>query len=582
MARETVGDKSFFTLRVVFWTCAVFFGAVETWYMRHRTFSDAISYLAIAQAYLRGDWHGALNSYWSPLYSWLLAIYLALFRPGVYWHTSALHVVNYLAFLVACGTFEQFALALVRAKSDLNWRIGAISRETILVMAYLSILYDGLWRINIGYASPDMIAYAVIGFLAWMLFKLESGPVGARHSVAFGLALGVGFLDRSAFSGFIPFYLAAAVGILWRKGRPMRVPFVLMVASLLFIGAPFVVAISINRGYFTLGDAGRLNYGWEVNGAARWSHWQGEPFNIGRPQHAERLILTDPVPVFEFRSPVGGPYPPWYDPSYWYAGIRPHFSLKQQLPVLTRNLVRVAVIGLSSPAIFLIVLLVLTQSDRLRSLRSAVSSHYLTALPAVAGLFIYCLVYVEKRYIAGFVTVILLLLLTGLVGPVKHLRRLIEPAARLICLLVFLIMIVYRPLLDPLMATAADLAHGHERNLNFNAMLAEKFTQLGLHAGDSVAFVGLAKDADWIRILGCKTVAEVPIIFEEPVGILGGYEFNFRYLKAFVNSDEAAREKVYDAFRTAGAVIAIGVMLPGDNLPTGWHRAISPSTPGFP
>ena len=36
--------------------------------------SDCISYMDISTFYRNGDWRMALNSYWSPMYSWLLAL----------------------------------------------------------------------------------------------------------------------------------------------------------------------------------------------------------------------------------------------------------------------------------------------------------------------------------------------------------------------------------------------------------------------------------------------------------------------------------------------------------------------------
>ena len=37
--------------------------------------------------------------------------------------------------------------------------------------------------------------------------------------------------------------------------------------------------------------------------------------------HPVRQILTEPA-VFEFAKPIGGTFPPWFDPSYWYAGYK--------------------------------------------------------------------------------------------------------------------------------------------------------------------------------------------------------------------------------------------------------------------
>src|SRR5579872_2090388 len=71
-------------------------GVIQAWWTRHLIFSDGISYLDIADSYARGDWHHALNEYWSPLLPWLLAIVFRLFHPSTYWQVSTLHVINLL------------------------------------------------------------------------------------------------------------------------------------------------------------------------------------------------------------------------------------------------------------------------------------------------------------------------------------------------------------------------------------------------------------------------------------------------------------------------------------------------------
>ena len=42
---------------------------------------DGVSYLDVVDKYLQQDWAWAINIYWSPLYSWLLAGALYLIRP---------------------------------------------------------------------------------------------------------------------------------------------------------------------------------------------------------------------------------------------------------------------------------------------------------------------------------------------------------------------------------------------------------------------------------------------------------------------------------------------------------------------
>jgi len=69
---------------------------------------------------------------------------------------------------------------------------------------------------------------------------------------------------------------------------------------------------------------------------SEYVHWEGQPPGTGIPAHPQRKLADEPT-VYEFAAPIGGSYPLWYDPSYWYEGIKPHFSLKGQLMALYRT-----------------------------------------------------------------------------------------------------------------------------------------------------------------------------------------------------------------------------------------------------
>ena len=65
----------------------------------HLISPDAISYVSIAQRYLAGNGREAVNTNWSPLFSWLLAPLLALHVPGL----PAARVVCFFSGLLALG-----------------------------------------------------------------------------------------------------------------------------------------------------------------------------------------------------------------------------------------------------------------------------------------------------------------------------------------------------------------------------------------------------------------------------------------------------------------------------------------------
>jgi hypothetical protein len=91
-------------------------GFLQAWANRFAIDPDGVNYLDIARAYFRGDWKMALNSYWSPLYSWVLGFVLHLFKPPPYWESTVIHVVNFAIFLLALRSFEFFLAAVSRCQ----------------------------------------------------------------------------------------------------------------------------------------------------------------------------------------------------------------------------------------------------------------------------------------------------------------------------------------------------------------------------------------------------------------------------------------------------------------------------------
>jgi hypothetical protein len=551
-------------VRVSFWTLAVLLGAAQAWFSRHRIFSDGISYLDIAQHYARGDWSGALNAYWSPLYSWVIAVYLVVFRPGNYWQTSALHVINFVAFLAGCWAFEGFIRELIPLRPM------GIQAKTLSIAGYTAILHGGLVMVGMAPVCPDMIAFFLIGIIAWLTARIAGGAATKLSYALLGATLGVAYLDRTAFAPLSLVYLAAAGIWLVRN----RLQLVVAAACMVIVGGPFAVLISLQKGSFTIGESGKLNYGWEVNGAARWTHWQGEPGDIGVPVHPTRLIANRPVPVYEFGGPVEGAYPPWYDPSYWYQGIRPHFDASRQMRVLRSNAREAAYHLGTSPIVCIVAMLMLVAGRR--SLRPWPGVFWTLAIPAGAGILMYCLILPDKRYIGGFLLVFEMTVLAGFQIPAKKWTHFVEA----VCLL-FVAALVTR--LSPQIKVAAlDLMHGRESEWNVSWMMAKRFSELGIRPGDRIAYVGNGFEADWVRLLGAKIVAEVPAIHDRGPGILQLEETNEKYPETVFDLDENSRERLYEKFREAGAVIAVSRNIPRGARAEGWNRVLDPDSPGYP
>src|ERR1700681_2846081 len=94
-APDVVRDLWLRRLLLAFWMCALILGALQSWTSRFDMAPDGIQYLDNADAYFRGDWSAAANTYWSPMYPWLLGAAMHLLKPAPQWEFPILHLVNF-------------------------------------------------------------------------------------------------------------------------------------------------------------------------------------------------------------------------------------------------------------------------------------------------------------------------------------------------------------------------------------------------------------------------------------------------------------------------------------------------------
>lgn len=72
---------------------------------RYEVDTDIISYLDIADAYLRGDWSMALNGQWNPFYAWLLVLMQLSVKPDPYWEFPAIAGLNFGIYVAGSRAF---------------------------------------------------------------------------------------------------------------------------------------------------------------------------------------------------------------------------------------------------------------------------------------------------------------------------------------------------------------------------------------------------------------------------------------------------------------------------------------------
>lgn len=512
---------------------------VQAWAFRYEANPDGVSYLDIADAYREGRWSDAVNGYWSPLYPGLLAAFGAVLGLPSSADFVLAHIVNVAAFIAALAAFEYFLRGIERyTGSRVDGPEGR--RRDWVLLAYALFVWATLGLIGLGMVTPDLLVSAAAFLAAGILVRMRALPGDLRHAIGLGVATGTGYLAKAAFFPLTAVFLCVGVALWMRSHRALTLS-VVAVASFAIIGLPHAIVLSRAKGRPTFGESGRLAYAWMVNNVPGQVHWQGNGQNAGAPRHPTRKIFSAPE-TFEFGTPLIGTYPPWYDPSYWYDGVRVRPDLPAQmrrtfhyLPLILELLAPLLLIAIAT--------LAASRTAQRSSSREWTRGSWLIA-PGLAAIAMYASVFLEPRYVAPFVVMMwvgLLLVLEPLM-PANWRRGFFGGAA----VVLFASTI---PNLSPSVgALLPGKANAHWEDARF--VLGS-----GVRPGDRIAVIGDGTFAYWARLARVRIVAEVP-----PGSA-----------PEFFAASQARRDSLLQLLRASGvqAIVSLGPWRVARNL--GWQ-----------
>ncbi len=552
----------------LFWLTALLLGFLQAWARRHVSADglaymgpDGISYLDIGNAYMRGDWHVAVNAMWSPLYSWLAGFWLHLFKPSPFWEFTVVRLLNFLIYIAALVSFAYFLRALEQDR-ELRRSEASIPEWSWLVFGYTSFIWTSLFMNRVWRTSPDLLLTALIFLTCGIILRIKTAPSRRDLFVALGVVLGISYLTKTIMFP-LSLVFVVIVYLLARRTiglKPALLHTAITLVIFLTLAAPFVIAISRAKHRFTIGDSARLNYAWYVTGTRRFTHWQGNPADSGTPLHTTRKIFDEPA-VYEFSGAIGISYPPWYDPSYWYEGVTPHFNLRQQLAAIGRNLT--GLYGFLLYRFFIVALVfalfvLLYQSGPRQLVFRNLLAYWFLFVPSLIAVALYLAINIEPRYIAPFVAVIGLSCLAGVqLANMPETRRLASGVS-LGLLLCFVLSIL--PHSARLAYSALrDFSSGHSELRDVQWQVARELQQRGVQQNDRVASVGNTMFAAWPRLARVRVVAEIP-------AAPGGEAEKFWAV------DALTRAKALAAIAGTGARVVVAEAAPSWAMQEGWQR----------
>jgi len=505
-------------LRTWLWLAAILLGGTQAWMSRYTLSThDSVSYLDIADAYLRADWHAALNAHWSPLYSWLLALTLGVLKPTPYWELAAVKALNFLIYLGALVAFDFFLRALVahnhrQFERDNRDRFLSVPDWVWIVSGYSLFIWSALRWTTLYSDTPDLCTAMFVYLAAGILLRAPSGADGWLTFLLLGVVLALAYFSKTAL---LPISAAFLVAAMFSANSLRRAfPRVLLAGlTLALVSAPFIAALSAKEGRFTFGEAGRYVYATFVNPGfpvVDLLHWQGDEPEFGTPTHTTRQVHESPA-VFEFSTPIAGSYPPWYDPSYWHAGIKTRFDLAQQTKVLVRNLLFAWTTFLAALVFGYLALVI--GGDRVRHSLAALKANVVVLIPAAAGVLVYLVAtdlpksdiptQPAMRYIAPFVV----LLFAGVFSSVR-LRDTEESRHWLTGVTLAAVTVVGASLVASLAWDRITTSRIHWEHVDWK--IAAGLADLGIGPGDAVANLGSSETLYWARLAKVRIVAEIP------------------------------------------------------------------------
>jgi hypothetical protein len=216
-------------------------------FFQYNLMGDEISYISIAHHYATGNWNEAINAYWSPLYSWLIAPFLlGLFDP----FQSAI-IPRAISLIIGFVTI----IGLNRLAK--TFKLDGMVRSALLVSCIPMVLFFA-----IRYATPDLLVSCILVFYFAVIFNSRYHD-DVSNGFWSGFLGALGYLAKSFVFPFFLVHFILSNLICYFEGKKRK-----KILKNLFLGLAvfFIVSglwigmISSKQGEVTIGTAKDHNH----------------------------------------------------------------------------------------------------------------------------------------------------------------------------------------------------------------------------------------------------------------------------------------------------------------------------------
>ncbi|MCI0603029.1 hypothetical protein L0156_08435 [bacterium] len=239
---------------------------------------DAIAYLRVAQNYLHGNYHFAVNGYWGPLFSWLTVPVLPLVNDPV----TAFRLVDWISAVI-------FLIGGINVLQTLRF-----DRITVAVGGILIALFSIQW--SIFFIGPDLLMSGLLLVALSYTLASDNAGTGRRPFVA-GLFYGAAYLAKAVA---LPIALLSMIciatirvlaGITSFRSALYMVGRSALGLALLVI--PWFLVLSLHYGNPTFSTSAPLNHALVGPHNPNWFHPSSAVFNV--PERGRITTWEDPT-----------------------------------------------------------------------------------------------------------------------------------------------------------------------------------------------------------------------------------------------------------------------------------------------
>lgn len=254
-------------------------GAVLYFPLRYQLNPDGIAYLTIAKDYYHGHWGDAINAYWSPLISWIIALFCWIPADPLFifkWYNL---VVGAMGLVAAVRLMERL-------------QVKALTQQFMTgILAVFSLRFVFI------VTTPDL---TVTVLLLWFLPYWLAGNM-LRKPVYTAVWLAVLYFAKAYnFFFLLALLLVDILQFSINREMPARkiVQQVMILLGLFFLFAsPWLLALKDKYGYFMMAGTAKFNHG-----AAHFDNYAFMLQTVAPPNRHAIFAWEDPVLLSGFRD----------------------------------------------------------------------------------------------------------------------------------------------------------------------------------------------------------------------------------------------------------------------------------------